>query len=383
LKDILLVDMNAFFIMCEGRNDPSLINAPSAVAGSPQYRTGIILAANYEARKYGVKVAMTVTEAKRLCPEIRLVKPNHDYYEACSKEVFDLLYDFTPQIEKNSIDEAWLDVTSSKDLFGSVDDIALGIQNKLKDELGLWSSIGISENKFLAKMASDLKKPLGISKLYKKDIERIMYPMPLGKMYGLGRVTEKKLNVEGIYNIGQLAELSSSYLISKFGKVGYYLYEKARGIDDDIVGEQDIKNPSCGRMTTLERDISDLEVAKKEMAPLCEDVGRSLRDKNLVCDCVQIQIKYDTFKMITRQMKVEETNLTSEIYKTASYLLDLHWDNEKPVRLIGVSACNLREKSQQIQFDFDNMMGNEKLETTMDEINKKFNKNIIKRGNTL
>jgi DNA polymerase-4 len=149
MRDILLVDMNAFFIMCESRRDRTLLEKPAAVAGDPKYRSGIILAANYEARKFGVKVTMTVNEAVKLCPNLVLVKPDHNYYEKCSKQVFELLYEYTPILEINSIDEAWMDVTNSKKLFGSPIDIAINIQNRLKDEMGLWCSIGVSENKFL------------------------------------------------------------------------------------------------------------------------------------------------------------------------------------------------------------------------------------------
>jgi DNA polymerase-4 len=169
-KVIFLVDMNAFFISCEMTRNDSLIGIPAAVAGDPKKRTGIILAANYEARACGVKTTMVLHEALKLCPKIVLVPPDHRFYEQKSKEVMGLLSNYTPILEQNSIDEAWLDMTGSEGLFGKPVDAAKRIMGELKDRLRLWCSIGIAENKFLAKMAAEMKKPLGITELWEDDI---------------------------------------------------------------------------------------------------------------------------------------------------------------------------------------------------------------------
>lgn len=383
MRDILLVDMNAFFIMCESRRDRTLLEKPAAVAGDPKYRSGIILAANYEARKFGVKVTMTVNEAVKLCPNLVLVKPNHSYYEKCSKQVFELLYEYTPILEINSIDEAWMDVTNSKKLFGSPMDIAINVQNRLKDEMGLWCSIGVSENKFLAKMASEIKKPLGITQLYKSDIEENLWPMPVRNLYGIGKVTSEKLNSYGIKTIGDLAGCELNYLVKKFGKYGLYLYDRSKGVDDDPVAVVESVNLSCGRMETLAHDITDIRDAKKVMAILTESIARTIRSKQLGGSVVSIQIKYNTFKMINRQMKIEQTNLTKDIYNAACILLENNWDEDKPVRLLGVTISSLNNKEMQLSLDSELKDKEQKLENAIDKLNDKYGQDIIKRGNIL
>lgn len=383
MRDILLVDMNAFFIMCESRRDRTLLEKPAAVAGDPKYRSGIILAANYEARKFGVKVTMTVNEAVKLCPNLVLVKPDHNYYEKCSKQVFELLYEYTPILEINSIDEAWMDVTNSKKLFGSPIDIAINIQNRLKDEMGLWCSIGVSKNKFLAKMASEIKKPLGITQLYKSDIEENLWPMPVRNLYGIGKATSEKLNSYGIKTIGDLAGCELNYLVKKFGKYGLYLYYRSKGVDDDPVAAVDSKNLSCGRMETLAHDITDIRDAKKVMAILTESIARTIRAKQLGGSVVSIQIKYNTFKMINRQMRIEQTNLTKDIYNAACVLLENNWDEDKPVRLLGVTISSLNNNDMQLSLDSEVKDKEQKLENTIDKINDKYGQDIIKRGNIL
>src|SRR5450759_4685452 len=212
-KVIFLVDMNAFFISCEMTRNDSLVGIPAAVAGDPKKRIGIILAANYEARASGVKTAMVLHEALKLCPKIVLVPPDHRFYEQKSKEVMDLLLNYTPILEQNSIDEAWLDMTGGEGLFGKPVEAAKRIMDEIKDRLGLWCSIGIAENKFLAKMASEMKKPLGITEIWEKDIPTKLWPLPVKEMYGIGGKTAEKLNHMGIKTIGELAKLDVNLLV--------------------------------------------------------------------------------------------------------------------------------------------------------------------------
>jgi DNA polymerase-4 len=369
--------------MCESRRDISLLEKPAAVAGDPKYRSGIILAANYEARKFNIKVTMTVNEAIRLCPDLILVKPDHGYYEKCSLQVFNILYEYTPQMEINSIDEAWMDITNSKQLFGTAFDIAKSVQARIKNEMGLWCSIGVSENKFLSKMASEIKKPLGITQLYKSQIDKILWPMPVRNLYGLGKATAEKLNNEGIITIGDLAKCELNYLLKKFGKYGLYLYERAKGEDEEPVSVHDAKNLSCGRMETLAHDITDIKEAKKVIAVLTESIAKTVRQKQLEGSVVAIQIKYNTFKMINRQMKIEQTNLTKDIYNSACVLLENNWDEDKPVRLLGVSLSSLNSKNMQLSLDIYNKEKEVKLENTIDEINDRYGQDLIKRGNIL
>jgi len=212
--------------------NPSLVGKPAAVAGDPRKRTGIILAANYEARAFGVKTAMVLHEAIKLCPKLTMVPPDHHFYGQKSEKVMDLLSNYTPTIEQNSIDEAWLDMTGSEGLFGKPFDAAKRIMDEIKNRLGLWCSIGIAENKFLSKMAAEMKKPLGITELWEKDIPIKLWPLPVKEMYGVGSKTAEKLDRMGIKTIGDLAKSKESLIVKTFGKGGNEIYQHANGIDN-------------------------------------------------------------------------------------------------------------------------------------------------------
>nr|HPM00411.1 DNA polymerase IV [Bacillota bacterium] len=275
---VFLVDMNAFFISCEMAMNPELKGKPAAVAGDPKKRSGIILAANYEARKYGIKTTMVLHEAKKLCPELVTVPPSHGLYEKKSKEVMDILSRYTPVIQQNSIDEAWMDLTGCEKLFGSPMEIAENIMKTISEELDLWCSIGISENKFLAKMGSELKKPQGITELYVKDIEKKLWPLPVREMYGIGKQTEQKLMDYAIYKIGDIANSNVEFLKKNFGKYGEELYRLSRGIDNSPVVPNPIyDNKSISRSTTLPQDTNDLEYLKYILLGLAEEVGYEAR----------------------------------------------------------------------------------------------------------
>ena len=254
----------------------SLVGIPAAVAGDPKKRTGIILAANYEARAYGVKTAMVLHEAMKLCPKITLVPPDHHFYGQKSEDVMDLLSNYTPALEQNSIDEAWLDMTGSEGLFGKPLDAAKRIMNEIKDSLGLWCSIGIAENKFLAKMAAEMKKPLGITELWKQDIPIKFWPLPVKEMCGIGGKTAEKLNRMGIKTIGELAKYDKYLLVNNLGKGGNEIYLHANGIDNSpILAHLDDDMKSIGRSRTLPEDITDIEKAKIVLMELADDIGTS------------------------------------------------------------------------------------------------------------
>ena len=208
--------MNAFFISCEMARYSKLKGKPAAVAGDPKNRKGIILAANYDARAYGVKTTMLVHNALKICPDLVLVPPDHSYYERKSRQVMAILSRYTPIMQQNSIDEAWLDLTGCEGLFGEPYKIARSIMDNIIEELDLWCSIGISENKFLAKMASEMKKPLGITELWAKDIKTKLWPLKVRDMYGIGSKTEKRLNELGILTIGDIACSNRKLLCSNF-----------------------------------------------------------------------------------------------------------------------------------------------------------------------
>ncbi|MFZ7134185.1 MAG: DNA polymerase IV [Eubacteriales bacterium] len=379
-RTIFLVDMNAFFISCEMTRYKSLAGLPAAVAGDPKKRTGIILAANYEARKFGIKTAMTLHEALKYCPEIQLLPPDHSFYSQKSKEVMKLLSNYSPLIEQNSIDEAWLDMTGSGGVFGNPLACAEDIMKHLKQELGLWCSIGISENKFLAKMASNIKKPLGITEIWKDDIAFKLWPLPIGAMQGVGKQTAKKLKDMDIQTIGALALLPQTFLSAKLGKHGASLHQMANGIDHSPViphSENDMK--SIGRSCTLPEDLSDIETLKIKLMHLADEVGITARKYDKKGHIVQITIKYFNFEIITRQASIPATNLTKDITCAGIELLNKNWNPYKPVRLIGITLSGFDEDeimNQISMFDHPGVCHSSKkeeiLEKTIDEIRNKY-----------
>ena len=379
-KAIFLVDMNAFFISCEMTRNPSLVGIPAAVAGDPKKRTGIILAANYEARACGVKTTMVIHEALKLCPELTLIPPDHHFYGQKSKEVMDLLSNYTPALEQNSIDEAWLDMTGSEGLFGKPVVAAQRIMDEIKNKLGLWCSIGIAENKFLAKMAVEMKKPLGITELWKNDIPVKLWPLPVKEMYGVGAKTSEKLNSMGITTIGELAKSHVNAVIKALGKVGNEVYLHANGIDNSTVlarVDDDIK--SIGRKKTLSEDITDIEKAKIVLMELADDIGMTVRKQGKEGRTVHITLKYSDFHSVTRQTTIPATSITREIYQAGCSLLEQNWNKSHPVRLIGISISGFYENGSSEQLSlFDPIQGNvqtgknKQIDKAMDKIRNKF-----------
>jgi DNA polymerase-4 len=387
-KVIFLVDMNSFFISCEMTRHPELAGKPAAVAGDPKKRTGIILTANYEARRYGVKTTMPVGQALKLCPDLLLLPPDHRFYSETSRQVMDILSSFTPAVQENSIDEAWLDMTGCEGLFGDPRTSAGLIMRTLLEELGLPCSIGISENRFLSKMASEMKKPLGITELWKKDIEKKLWPLPVGDMYGVGKQTAEKLESMGIFTIGDLARSDREVLTKRLGKWGADLHSLANGLDgSEIAAHSHESAKSIGRSVTLAQDITDQEGARTILLRLSEDVGRSARKHGLKGRTVQISIKYSDFKTITRQATVPPTCHTNEIFSHGFELLKKNWNPRKPVRLLGISLSGFEEEQAVQQLS---MFGAEahskedekldKLENALDGLRDKYGKAIVNRA---
>lgn len=390
VRVIFLVDMNAFYISCEHTRRPELNGKPAAVAGDPKNRTGIILTANYEARKYGVKTTMVLHEAFKKCPDLVIVPPDHSFYEEKSREVMNILSRYTPIIEQNSIDEAWLDMTGCESLFGKPYECAKSIMSRINKELGLWCSIGISENKFLAKMASEMKKPHGITELWKDDIKEKMWPLPTSYMYGVGRQTAVKLQDMGITTIGELAIFDSNILVKKLGKIGAEFSLLSNGIDKSLVtpnSDNDVK--SIGRSVTLPNDVSELEEVKKILLELSDEVGMTARKLGKEGCTIQIVIKFSNFKSITRQTTVPSTCLVKDIYRIGTNLLEKNWSGE-PIRLIGISISGFYKDYNNEQLSLFQLTeevpqseSKEKLNSLEDAIHnirEKYGASIIKPG---
>ena len=385
-KVIFLVDMNAFFISCEMTRNGSLIGTPAAVAGDPKKRSGIILAANYEARSCGVKTTMVLHEALKLCPKLTLVPPDHHFYQQKSEEVMALLSNYTPILEQNSIDEAWLDMTGCEGLFGNPLKAAKGIMAEIKGSLGLWCSIGIAENKFLAKMAAEMKKPLGITELWETDIPIKLWPLPVQEMHGIGAKTAEKLNRMGIKTIGNLATFDVNLITKTFGKGGNEIYLRANGIDNSPVlarTADDMK--SIGRSTTLPEDISDIEKAKLVLMELADDIGMTARRHRKKGRTVHITIKYSDFRVVTKQTTIPATCTTKEIYQAGCRLLEQNWNRLYPaVRLIGISLSGFHEDCSSDQLSlFDQKKDiiindkNKQIDEAMDKIRNKHGSETI------
>jgi len=382
---IFLVDMNAFFISCEMTRNPSLVGRPAAVAGDPEKRRGIILAANYEARACGVKTAMVLREALKLCPEMVTVPPDHRFYEEKSNDVMALLLNYTPVMEQNSIDEGWLDMTGCEGLFGKPVEAARRIMAEIRDSLGLWCSIGIAENKFLAKMAAEMEKPLGITELWEKDIPSKLWPLPVKEMYGVGSKTAKKLNLMGMRTIGAVAGAKMNLLVQAFGKGGREIYLHAKGIDDaPVLPRQADEMKSVGRSTTLPEDIADIEQARVVLMKLADDVGRDARRHDKKGRTIQITLKYSDFQVVNRQATIPATCATREIYQAACRLLEKNWNRLHPVRLLGITLSGFHEESFSGQLSlFDPVDGkaktdkNERIDQAMDKIRSRHGSAMI------
>ena len=385
---VFLVDMNAFFISCEMTRNPALRGKPAAVAGDPEQRTGIILAASYEARARGVRTAMTVNEALRICPELVLVPPDHGFYEKKSNAVMELLSCFSPIVEPNSIDEAWLDMTGSEQIFGSPPEAAKRIMNAIDDQLGLWCSIGIAENKFLAKMASEMKKPHGITTLWPDELEKKLWPLPVVSLYGVGRKTADKLINLGFRTIGDLAGVDEKVLSGFLGKFGRAISRHAKGIDPDpVIGHHGESAKSIGRSVTLPRDILQPADAEQVLLSLADEVGRSARQLGLLGQTVHITVKFSDFSVITRQMTISPSHNTQDIYQAGCRLLRQNWQSGRPVRLLGIglSGFGAGITDRQLSF-FDNTAKPDSckrqtvVDQAMDQIRDRFGENSIARA---
>lgn len=355
---ILHVDMNSFFASVEIAHDPSLAGKPLAIAGTEKERRGIIITCTYEARKLGIYTTMPLWEAKRLCPNLVVRPPNFPLYKEASKEIFDYLRLITPLVQKVSIDEGYLDITNCSEL-GSPIEIAKQIQIDLMDSLNLPCSVGIAPNKFLAKMASDMKKPLGITVLRKRDVKQILWPLEVGEMHGVGKATSKKLNELGIVTIEELAHFDELILKEQLGIQGPLLKGKANGIDDRIVDpDREAINKSIGCSSTFSADITEETIIFEKLEILSNNVSKKLKEQNYVTQNIQLNIKYQDRTLITRSRKLSNPIIESkDIFSAATYLFRKHWNGDA-VRLVGVTGSDLISKEEFVKqldlFTFNN-----------------------------
>lgn len=376
---IFHVDMNSFYASVEAAFDPSLKGKPLAIAGNPEERRGIIVTSSYEARKYGVKTTMPLGEARRLCPDLIVMGPTFERYRTASKEMFKILADVTPLVQPVSIDEGYMDITNCAEQ-GSPPEIAERIQQRINEELDLPCSIGIAPNKFLAKMASDMKKPMGITILRKRDLETKLWPLPIEEMYGVGSKTAEKLRKVGIETIGGLAKHPVLELKGVLGINGERLKNRANGMDDRPVDPEAVHEfKSIGTSTTLPQDTTDDTEVQTVIRRLSNKVEGRMKNKKVLARNVQLTIRYHDRKTVTRSRQLQEFIHSSEdLFQVAMQLFDDHW-NQQPVRLLGVTASDLAEKSEVSQqldlFNFEQYASKEKLYQTIDDLTEKYGKN--------
>ena len=382
---IFHVDMNSFFASCEQAENPDYLGKPLIVCGNPKERTGIVLAASYEAKAFGVKTTMLNHEAKRLCPNAVFVPCRHKLYSQYSRKVMAILDDFTPIKEQASIDEAYLDMTGTERLFGDSRHAALLIQSRIHDELNLGCSVGISTNKLLAKMASDMKKPMGITELYESDVPEKLWPLPVRELFGVGKKTAEKLNSFGIMTIGDLAKTDEKFLYDAFGEaMSKYLLDSSNGRGEEkLEPDGTAENQSIGNENTYSHDLTNLEEIKHELLFISDSVGYRLRKEKKQARCVTVKIKYYDFKVVTRSRTLSTPfESTEEIYKTASELFAANW-SKKPVRLLGITVSGFEEAAQ---LSFFNDAAAEKytaVDNSIDKLREKFGFNSISRASLM
>lgn len=387
MKDrcILHIDMNNFFatVECRGRED--LIGKPVAVGGDAEARHGIILAKNYEAKSYGVSTGESILEARRKCPQLVILPPHYDEYVKVSRAARRIYSDYTDLIESFGIDECWIDVSDSEYLFGSGVRIADEIRERVKRELGVTVSIGVSFNKIFAKLGSDLKKPDATTLISRKNFKTLVWRLPAEELLFVGRSTKRRLNTLGIFTIGELANADPDLLSRFLGKNGLMLQNFALGRDSAPVLQKDTfyTVKSVGNSTTTPRDISTLREAEIVFAVLCESVAVRLRREEKKCRTVSISVRSSDLSWCSKQCRVEPTYSEREIYRAAMELYG-SVNCGAPVRSLGVCGSDLcPERDEQMSVFDGETVGRarlEVLEKTADSIRDRFGKYAIRRG---
>ena len=382
---IFHVDMNSFFASCEQAANPEYAKKPLIVCGDPQNRAGIVLAASYEAKAFGVKTTMPCYEAKRLCPNAIFVPCRHKLYAQVSRKVMAILDSFTPIKEQASIDEAYLDMTGTERLFGESAEAARKIQQRIYDELHIGCSVGISTNKLLAKMASDMKKPMGITELYENDVQQKLWPLPVRALFGVGEKTAEKLERYGIRTVGDLAAMDENWLSGVFGPaMAKYLHESANGRGAEYL-EPDgtVESRSIGNENTYSHDVATLDEARRELLFICDSVGYRLRKEEKQARCVTLKIKYYDFKVVTRSRTLPMPFCdTDTLYRTAAELFDTNW-NRKPLRLLGVTASGFDDCEQTTLFEDLAAEKHGAVDESVDALRRRFGFNSVVRASLM
>lgn len=386
---ILHCDMNGFYASVELLDRPDLADKPMAVCGDPESRHGIILAKNELAKGFGVVTAETIWQARKKCPDLQLVPPHHDKYKRYSKKINQIYLRYTDMVEPFSIDESWLDVTASLQLFGSGVEIADQIRERVKRELGLTLSVGVSYNKIFAKMGSEYKKPDATTVISRENYQDLLWPMDVGEMFFVGGATAEKLRSMGIATIGDLARANPLGLEALLGKHGPMLHRYANGLDTEPVALYGQREPvkSVGNGITFKRNLIGLDDIVTAVTALTDTVATRLRSQRLKAWGIKIDIKDPQFRTITRQKQlVRPTHSTADVKDAALELIQTSWRaSSDPIRLLTVTAINLCDEMADEQLSlFDAPVvereKDESLDKAMDDIRRKFGDSSITFG---
>jgi DNA polymerase-4 len=380
-RSILHVDMDAFYASVEQRDRPELRGRPVIVGGLGG--RGVVCAASYEARPFGVHSAMPISTARRLCPHAVYLPVRMKLYAEVGRQIREILLSFTPLVEPLSLDEAFLDVAGCEQLFGPAPELAVQIKARVKSETGLTASVGVAPNKFLAKLASDHGKPDGLVVVAIDRVSEFLAPLPVGRIWGVGKKAEKRLHTLGIQTIGQLARLAEQDLLGQFGELGEHFRQLANGNDNrDVVPDRDAK--SISTETTFAKDISDRQLLRDWLLHLTDQLAARLRHAGLRARTIDLKIRSSDFKTRHRaQALPEASNATDALWQTAQAIFEQGLTRDMlPIRLLGVGATRLTSETaaQRSLFDSNERDRQHALDQTVDAIRKQFGSSAVRRG---
>ncbi|NQT27937.1 DNA polymerase IV [candidate division KSB1 bacterium] len=385
-RKIIHIDMDAFYASVEQLDHPEYRGKPVIVGSDPKKGSGrgVVAAASYEARKYGIHSALPISKAYRLCPDGVFVRGRGKRYVEISSSIMEIFYKYTPKVEPISLDEAFLDLTGTERLWGDVENTARKIKDQIQRDLHLTASVGIGPNKLIAKIASDLDKPDGFVSVPESNIQEFLENLSVKKLWGVGPQTQKQLIMLGVESIGDLARLNKDVLIDRFGKMGEILCHHAKGLDENLVHEErSVK--SISNEVTFNRDEDSQEIIRNTLLSLSEKVGFRLREKNLRGRTIQLKIRFEGFDTHTRSQTLEDsTCLDHDIYETVLLMLQSLDLNSRKVRLVGVGISQFMDSENcQVSLFEGESDKTTRAQQAMDLIKQRFGKRMIKRGGTI
>ena len=384
---LIHIDMDAFFAAVEELDFPELVGKAVIVGGNPQGR-GVVSTANYAARKFGVHSAMPMAQAVRLCPQAVIRRGRMSRYQEISAQIHAIFNRYTPEVEPLSLDEAFLDVRASEKLFGSTEQIGRRIKDEILSELGLIASVGIAPSKFVAKIASDLHKPDGFVSVNQNQVRDFLDPLPVGRLWGVGKVTRTVFDKLGIHSIAEVRTQSPELMQRYFGNMGQHLLDLSNGIDPRRVASERLTR-SISNETTFPIDVVDAEVLRAKLMGLCEQVSGRLRQRDLKGRTVQLKLRNADFQTITRSQSFPvATDLTDEIWRSCWQLFQNNWRKGQAIRLVGVGVSGLMDEEQHVNpqedlFSSASKQHLQEIDTITDDIQSRYGHTALQRGTSL